>query len=73
MSALHAFSEQAFAIVAENKLRAAIEAGEFDNLAGFGKPSPLIDDPYDPWWWVRSKLRAENLPANPADGWLNNT
>lgn len=69
MAAADAFSDRAFALVADNKLRAAIEAGEFDNLPGFGKPSPLIDEPYDPYWWVRSKLRAEQLPANPADGW----
>lgn len=62
-----ALSERAIAIVAENKLRAAIEAGEFDNLPGFGKPSPLIDEPYDPFWWVRAKLKAEQLPANPGD------
>jgi len=62
-------SERAIGIVAENKLRAAIEAGEFDNLPGLGKPSPLIDEPYDPFWWVRRKLRAEQLPANAGD-WL---
>lgn len=62
-------SERAMQVVAENKLRAAIEAGEFDNLPGLGKPSPLIDEPYDPWWWIRRKLRQENLPADPRDGW----
>ncbi|HMP07721.1 MAG TPA: DUF1992 domain-containing protein [Lacipirellulaceae bacterium] len=67
-----AFSERAIAIVAENKLRAAIEAGEFDNLPGLGRPSPLIDEPYDPLWWVRRKLQREQLPAHPADGWLEN-
>lgn len=58
-------------IVAENKILAAIEAGEFDNLPGMGKPSPLIDEPYDPHWWIRRVLRAEQLPASPADGWLS--
>ncbi len=62
--------ERALRIVAENKLRAAIDAGEFDNLPGLGKPSPLIDEPYDPFWWIRRKLRQENLPASPADGWF---
>jgi hypothetical protein len=61
--------ERAMRIVADNKIRAAIEAGEFDNLPGLGKPSPLIDEPYDPFWWIRRKLRQEQLPANPADGW----
>ena len=62
-------SERAIQMVADNKIRAAIEAGEFDNLPGFGKPSPLIDEPYDPLWWVRRKLRQEELPADPRDGW----
>ena len=62
-------SERAIQMVADNKIRAAIEAGEFDNLPGFGKPSPLIDEPYDPLWWVRRKLRREGLPADPRDGW----
>lgn len=43
------------------RIRAAIEAGEFDNLPGVGKPCPLIDEPYDPYWWIRRKLRRENL------------
>jgi hypothetical protein len=67
----HSFSERAIGIVAENKLRAAIEAGEFDNLPGFGKPSPLIDEPYDAFWWVRRKLQSEQLPAHPHDGWFS--
>lgn len=69
MAGADAFSDHALRVVAENKLRAAIEAGEFDNLPGLGKPSPLIDEPYDPFWWVRRKLRDEQLPADPADGW----
>jgi hypothetical protein len=71
MAAANSFSERAIGIVAENKLRAAIEAGEFDNLPGFGQPSPLIDEPYDALWWVRRKLRTEGLPASPADGWFS--
>ena len=59
------FSERAMAIVAENKIRVAIEAGEFDGLPGFGRPSPLIDEPYDPFWWIRRKLQREQIPASP--------
>jgi hypothetical protein len=62
MEAARTFSERAIGIVAENKLRAAIEAGEFDNLPGLGRPSPLIDEPYDPFWWIRRKLQREQLP-----------
>jgi hypothetical protein len=54
-------SDRAIQIVAENKIRAAIDAGEFEDLPGFGKPSPIIDEPYDPNWWIRRKLRAEEL------------
>jgi hypothetical protein len=56
-------------IIAENKILTAIDAGDFDNLPGLGKPSRLINEPYDPFWWIRSKLRQEQLPAHPADGW----
>jgi hypothetical protein len=56
-------SERAVQIAAEHKLRAAIAAGEFDNLPGFGKPSPVIDEPYDPMWWVRRKLKREEVSA----------
>jgi hypothetical protein len=64
-----AFSADALQIVAENKLRAAIEAGDFENLPGLGKPAAIFDEPYDPFWWIRRKLHAEQLPANPIDGW----
>jgi hypothetical protein len=70
MASPSAFSERAMALVAENKLRAAIEAGEFDNLPGFGKPSPVIDEPYDPYWWIRRKLQREGVAVNPQDGWF---
>lgn len=65
-----AFSDRVIQVVAENKIRAAIEAGEFDNLPDFGQPSPLIDEPYDPFWWIRRKLRDEQLPAPHPEGWL---
>jgi hypothetical protein len=54
-------SDRAIQIIADNKIRAAIEAGDFDNLPGFGQPLARIDEPYDPNWWVRSKLKCEGL------------
>jgi len=54
-------SDRAIQIIADNKIRAAIAAGEFDNLPGFGKPLESIDEPYDPHWWVRSKQKREQL------------
>jgi hypothetical protein len=61
MSSHPLLSDRAIQIIADNKIRAAIEAGEFENLPGFGRPLAAIDDPYDPNWWVRSKLKREEL------------
>ena len=62
-------SDRALAIVAENKIRAAMDAGEFDNLPGLGQPSPLIDEPYDPHWWIRRKLKDEGLASARLHQW----
>lgn len=61
MSNRIAFSERAMQIVAEDKIQAAITDGEFDGLPGFGKPLSIFDEPYDPYWWVRRKLKREDL------------
>ena len=48
----------------EEKIRAAIERGEFDNLEGTGKPLPTRDD--GPGWWARQfleRMRAEDAQA----------
>ncbi len=42
----------------------ARERGEFDNLPGTGKPLPGIDRPLDEDWWIRQKLRDEDLPLD---------
>jgi hypothetical protein len=39
-------------------------AGEFDNLPGLGQRLPLMDEPYDPLWWIRRKLKLEELNAS---------
>ena len=49
----------------ERQIREAQQQGEFDALAGFGKPLPDLGDPRDPWWWLRKKSRAENLSITP--------
>ena len=54
-------SDRAIQIAAENRIRAAIEAGEFDNLPGLGRPAAICDEPYDPFWWIRRKLQREQL------------
>jgi len=59
-------SDRAIQIIAENKIRAAIEAGEFDKLPGLGQPAAIFDEPYDPHWWIRRKLRREALQIMPS-------
>jgi hypothetical protein len=54
-------TERVIQTIAENKTQAAIEAGEFDNLPGLGQPAAIFDEPYDPQWWIRRKLKRESL------------
>ncbi|WP_232548663.1 DUF1992 domain-containing protein [Propioniciclava soli] len=42
----------------DRQIREAMERGAFDHLPGAGKPLHLDDDPD---WWVKNKMRAENL------------
>ena len=55
------FSQRAIQLIAEAKIVAAIEAGEFENLPGFGKPFEFDDTQYDPHWWIRRKVERENM------------
>ena len=43
----------------ERVIREAQEAGEFDDLAGSGRPIPDIDRPYEASWWARRWIGAE--------------
>ena len=54
-------SDRAIQIIAENKIRAAIEAGEFDNLPGLGQPAEIFEEAYDPHRWIRSKMTREQI------------
>ncbi len=54
-------SSKAIQIVAEDKIRAAITDGQFDNLPGLGRPHPIFDEEYDPHWWIRRKLTREGI------------
>ena len=47
--------------VAEERILAAMERGEFDHLPGQGQPLPGIDQPYNELWWVTAKLQREQL------------
>jgi DnaJ-like protein len=50
---------------AERQIREAQEAGEFDSLDGAGRPLGDLDEPYDEFWWVKRKLRREQLSFVP--------
>ncbi len=51
--------------LAEERIAAAQAEGQFDNLPGFGKPIPGIDEPHDELWWVKDKLKREQLSSLP--------
>jgi hypothetical protein len=54
------FTDLAIQIIADDKIRSAIERGEFDRLPGRGRP--LHFDPWDdPDWWIRRKLSDEGM------------
>src|SRR5262245_44937167 len=49
----------------EEQIRDAMERGDFDDLPGSRKPLPGIDQPHDHMWWVKEKLKRENLAFLP--------
>jgi hypothetical protein len=49
----------------DRQVRESIDRGEFDDLPGAGKPIPGIDRPHDEMWWVKEKLRRENVSMLP--------
>jgi Domain of unknown function (DUF1992) len=49
----------------ERQIREAREAGELDGLPGEGRPLAGLDDPPDEMWWVKEKMRREDLSFVP--------
>ena len=49
----------------ERKIREAAERGAFEHLPGAGKPIPDLDTPHDALWWIKRKLRDEELASLP--------
>lgn len=45
----------------DRQTRLGRESGSFDGLPGSGKPIPGIDDPHDDDWWIKEKLRREQV------------
>jgi hypothetical protein len=49
----------------DRQIREGMEQGSFDDLPGTGRPLPGLDQPRDELWWVRDKLRREQLSYLP--------
>ncbi len=49
----------------DRQVREAAQRGEFDDLPGHGEPLPDLGRPHDEMWWVKRKLRRENLSYLP--------
>jgi hypothetical protein len=49
----------------DRQVRHAREQGAFDDVPGAGRPIPDLDKPFDQQWWVKDKLRRENLSYMP--------
>jgi len=54
-------SKSILARVAEIKIQDAIDSGEFKKLLGFGKPFSFDELRYDPNWWIKNKMKREQL------------
>jgi hypothetical protein len=49
----------------DRQIRRAAERGEFEGLPGAGARLADLDKPYDEMWWVKRKLRDEQLSYLP--------
>lgn len=59
------FPGESWDAFAERRIQEAQAEGAFDNLPGFGKPIPGIDEPLEENWWIKAKLRRENISVLP--------
>src|SRR5262245_16809702 len=57
--------DQSWDDFADERIREAQAGGEFDALPGFGRPIDGIDEPHDELWWVKQKLKREQLSHLP--------
>jgi len=49
----------------EKQIEEGRRAGLFDGLDGAGKPIDGLDGPHDEEWWIKAKLRGENIDHLP--------
>ncbi|WP_420452871.1 DUF1992 domain-containing protein [Ilumatobacter sp.] len=49
----------------ERQIRDGQRDGAFDDLPGRGRPMPGLDEPHDEMWWVKRKMRSEDVRYVP--------
>ena len=49
----------------DQQIRVAMERGDFDNLAGHGKPIEDLGVEHDPDWWIKKLVERENIAILP--------
>ncbi len=49
----------------ERQIREGMERGEFDRLEGAGKPIAGLTEPRDDDWWIKGKLKREQVSFLP--------
>ncbi len=49
----------------DQQIRVAMERGDFDNLAGAGKPIAGLDKDHDPDWWLNQLIEREKIVVLP--------
>jgi DnaJ homologue, subfamily C, member 28, conserved domain len=49
----------------DRQIRQGMENGDFDDLPGHGRPLADLDVIHDEMWWVRKKLRSEQVSFLP--------
>lgn len=52
-------TEQHYESLADRRIRDAMEAGDFDDLEGAGRPLRSVRAAYEPDWWARAFVRRE--------------
>jgi hypothetical protein len=58
-------SEAHWESAVEKQIREGMARGDFDNLPGQGKPLPGLDGSRDDDWWIKQKLKQEQLSYLP--------
>lgn len=58
-------TEVVIALIADRRIREAIDRGEFDDLSGSGQPVDLPDR-HDPDWWFKNLMKREGLVMVPS-------